>query len=152
MTPFSEPPSYIVLHHTEVPSRRRHGVERIRAWHVKKGWADIGYHHVVRRSGLWEVGRPEAYQGAHCRAGGMNRIALGVCMEGHFDKEAVSAPQKAKVVALIALLCSRYSIHPDRVIGHREAGSAKSCPGRNVNMDDLRRRIGVAIPVAASPA
>ena len=52
----------------------------IRRWHLERGWAEIGYHFVIRKSGDLEIGRSLEYQGAHCL--GINDQSIGVCCSG----------------------------------------------------------------------
>jgi hypothetical protein len=65
-------------------------------WHKQRGFAGIGYHRLVlngfrskydayasKLDGYVNLGRPDKEQGAHCLAGGMNAISLGVCVIGN---------------------------------------------------------------------
>ena len=48
--------------------------------HKNRGWSDIGYNIVIRRSGKVDVGRPLDCQGAHVK--GHNHNTLGICLVG----------------------------------------------------------------------
>lgn len=87
--------------------------------------------------------------GAHCRASDMNRLALGVCMEGNMDWQQVGSDQRSATVELITQLCQRYGIDSGNVIGHREAGSSKTCPGTNVQMKHYRELIRTEVQVTS---
>lgn len=123
-------------------------------WHRARGWAGIGYHFVVRRSGLIEPGRPLEYAGAHVE--GCNTKSLGICCEGHGDYEDHTATQRASLLDLCRTLMQSYGVGPEAVLGHREvndlidAGEVgdhyrthKTCPGTRVDMASIRGALAV---------
>lgn len=114
----------IILHTADTPATMDIGADEIRDWHVnERGWADIGYHYVIRRDGTLERGRDESRQGAH--AAGHNHNSLGVCLVGGKPDCNYTAAQWACLEALVRDLLKR---HPGaEVIGHRDV-SNKSCP------------------------
>lgn len=59
------------------------GVREIRGWHLARGFKDIGYHVVIRRTGVIELGRPIPAIGAHVE--GRNQDTVGVCLVGGLD-------------------------------------------------------------------
>ena len=80
----------IIVHCSATPQNMDIGVEEIRRWHTDpkprgKGWSDIGYHYVIRRSGVVEAGRDWKRMGAHAR--GHNRTSIGICLVGGNDAE-----------------------------------------------------------------
>ena len=124
----------------------------IQRWHVARGWAQIGYHYVVRRDGTIENGRPETMQGAHVR--GLNHCSLGICLSGHHDYAPMTNKQKDALLDLLVRLCRKYRVSPSAVLGHREVNllansgvinkiyaTSKSCPGRYVDMRELRETL-----------
>lgn len=110
------------------------GVEEIREWHLEKGFADVGYHKVIRRNGDIEDGRPENIVGAHARP--INSISLGVCLVGGVDDnkkpENNFTPKQFK--SLEAILRLWKAKDPDaQIIGHKDVpGVKKACPSFNV--------------------
>lgn len=125
---------------------------QIDAWHRAQGWNKIGYHFVVRLDGTIEEGRLLSEAGAHVR--GLNRQAIGICFSGHGDLKPLTEAQLRAGVSLTVALCRWWNIPAHRVIGHREvnelikAGAlgveyrvSKTCPGRLVDMRDVRVRI-----------
>lgn len=105
------------------------GADTIRDWHLQRGWSDIGYHFVIRRSGQIEEGRLEDRPGAHVR--GYNRNSLGICMVGGLDKNGkadanFTFAQYQSLVGLIQELREQHGMNV-RVRGHRDV-AAKSCP------------------------
>jgi len=110
------------------------GAAEIRRWHTDKGWADLGYHKVIRRDGEIESGRPEEQAGAHAK--GFNEDSLAVCLVGGVDEyndpEANFTPAQWSSLKILIARWTRE--HPGaEVIGHRDlAGVNKACPSFDV--------------------
>lgn len=139
----------IVIHCSDSPFG---DVEVIRDWHVNgNGWADIGYHYVVlnghrktsrksgyamRDDGLVESGRPEEQAGSHVLDRSdehdiSNGNSIGICMVG--DDDGQFTPRQAwALLELVQSLQVRFNVPTERIIGHREADSRKTCPGWDV--------------------
>ena len=119
----------IVIHCSDTPPGMDIGVEEIRRWHVdENGWADIGYHHVIRRSGQIEPGRPVDKAGAH--AAGHNATSIGICLVGGKHGSNFTRQQMRTLDDLVQSLTALY---PDAAVcGHNDLTSAKSCPQFNV--------------------
>jgi len=132
--------THIVIHTAAWPGDP--DIEDIRRVHVdENGWSAVGYHYLIRKDGSIEKGRPEGNVGAHCRAGGMNRKAIGICCSGHGDISPFTVQQVETLCSLVNVLRRRNSIDIAHVIGHREAGAAKTCPGTKIDMNKLRAAI-----------
>lgn len=122
----------IVVHCSATPPGMDIGANEIRRWHLARGWDDIGYHHVIRRSGHIEPGRPEHLPGAH--AYGHNPRSIGVCLIGGTDRDGrpdsnFTRHQFAALCRLTDDLKRRYPAA--RALGHRDV-SRKACPGFDV--------------------
>jgi len=124
----------IVIHCSATPPTMDIGVEKIREWHVDdNGWDDVGYHHIITRSGVLQKARPEEMQGSHARA--VNGTSLGCCLiggsnangdwENNFQDE-----QFVTLKALILDLIKRYEIK--KIIGHYQVDDKKECPSFKV--------------------
>lgn len=117
-----------------------------------RGWLDIGYNFVVRKSGLVELGRPLARVPAHIE--GLNVESIGVCFSGNGDIADFSGEQYSAGIALVLALRDRFGFPLEHVIGHREAPAfganptGKTCPGRCVDMRAFRARL---IPLGPPP-
>ena len=109
----------IILHHA-VYNGDVEGIDRI---HKNKGWTCIGYHFYVRKDGLIYRGRQEDTIGAH--AYGYNNDSIGICAEGNFETDTMSAEQKNSIIELVGFLKGKYGI--TKVIGHRDVNST-ACP------------------------
>lgn len=120
----------IVLHCSATPEGRDVSASDIRRWHVEeRGFADIGYHFVVRLNGTVECGRSLDRAGAHCR--GYNSRSIGVCYVGGADgslksKDTRTDCQRVALELLTERLQSRYP--GISVKKHREL-AATCCPG-----------------------
>lgn len=134
----------IVVHCSDSPDNLDIGVPEIRSWHTAKppagrGWADVGYHYVVRRSGVVEVGRYENGDsvlegkeiGAHVQ--GENSDSLGVCWVG---RDQLAPVQRTALLRQVLHLMNLHDVPVAKVFGHYEFNPAKTCP--NLKMNDFR--------------
>lgn len=106
-------------------------VSSIRRYHIThNGWADIGYHYVIRRDGVIEVGRGLEFIGAHVEGGNTNSI--GICLVG---KDSFEPSQFSSLKQLVGSLRWVFG-RPLMVRGHRDFPSAKdqgkTCPNFDV--------------------
>ena len=111
----------IVVHCSATPANVDVGAAEIRKWHQALGWRDIGYHYVIRRSGVVEPGRPEAEVGAH--AAPHNTNSIGVCLVGGVGKNGKGENNftPAQFAALRTKLDDLRSRYPKtRICGHRD--------------------------------
>jgi N-acetylmuramoyl-L-alanine amidase len=124
----------IVIHCADVPDTMDIGASEIRAWHIKKGWNDIGYHYVIRRDGTTERGRIEDVIGAH--VSGHNLSSIGICLVGRkdFDSKQLSALQ-----GMLKALLLKYNLKIPNIVGHYELDSGKTCP--NISMPLFRTQL-----------
>lgn len=124
----------IIIHCSATPPDRDIGAEEIRRWHLGRGWADIGYHYVIRRDGTLESGRDEDRIGAHTK--GYNHGSLGVCLVGGVTTsgDPLYNFTEAQMVCLKALVIRLVDRHPGATVhGHNEF-SAKSCPTLDIQV------------------
>ena len=121
---------YIVLHH-----RAGCGdADSIHSTHLKKGWTGIGYHFYVRKDGTVYRGRPIDTVGAHCT--NYNSKSVGICFEGNFENETMTAAQIKAGQELISHLKGLYpSVEVKR---HRDFNST-ACPGRNFEFETIKK-------------
>ena len=118
----------IVVHCTATPAGRDVTAADIANYHKLRGFADIGYHFIVRLDGTIEAGRPIELAGAHAK--GYNARSIGVAYVGGLDNQSrpadtrTSAQRQALRQLLISLRCN----FPGAcIIGHRDV-AAKACP------------------------
>jgi len=93
---------------------------------LKRGFVDVGYHYLVRRSGIIELGRGVWQRGAHCR--GHNHDSIGIALVGHtvFHEEQFNSC--AKLCFDLQMQFGKLEIEP-----HNKY-SNKQCPVFNVNI------------------
>ena len=124
----------IVIHCSATPPTMDIGVEKIREWHVGENhWDDVGYHHIITRSGVLQKARPEEMQGAH--APKVNYRSVAICMIGGSDASGgwsnnFTDEQWITLKALILDLIKRYEIK--KIIGHYQVDDKKECPSFKV--------------------
>ncbi len=122
-------PTGIVLHHAAANG----SVESVHDYHKNQnGWAGIGYHFYVRKDGAVYRGRPEEWLGAHTVG---HNDKLGVCAEGNFDTEQMSAAQQAAITELVQYLFDKYG--KLSVYAHREL-DATACPGERYPFEAIK--------------
>jgi hypothetical protein len=132
MAPYAERKenAFIAVHCSATRASLDIGEAEIRKWHTERGWSDIGYNIVIRRSGLVEIGRPIDYRGAHVE--GYNDRAVGVCLVGGLDAAGKAEdnflPEQYLSLLHTLRFLRRYA--PGAVIqGHRDfPGVKKDCP------------------------
>ena len=121
----------IVVHCAATRPSMDIGAKTIRKWHKAKGWRDIGYHWVIRRSGTLEAGRDESIAGAHVR--GHNRYSIGLCLVGGLNENTFKPENNYTVEqfgTLIKKIRELKKKYPNaKVLGHRDfKGVRKACP------------------------
>lgn len=119
----------IIVHCSATPAGRDVTASEIDRWHRARGFAEIGYHYVVRLDGTIEQGRAESKIGAHCL--GHNANSIGVCYIGGVAADCKTpvdtrtAEQKTALISLLSALKSRY---PNATIHSHRDFAAKACP------------------------
>lgn len=141
--------SKIIIHCAATPPEMDIGAAEIRGWHTKdNGWADIGYHFVIRRSGKVEDGRPTDRQGAHCAAKSGNVASIGICLVGGVRREGgkliaennFTDRQWVALRKLVQDLTTRFT-EINTILGHRDLDPGKACPSFSVRDWLIRERI-----------
>lgn len=96
-------------------------VATVRAWHLARGWSDVGYHVLIDRAGSLRAGRDLERTPAAQR--GHNTGTVAIMVHGLTDFS------DAGLAACAALCRAINSAHGGAVTfhGHREV-AAKSCP------------------------
>jgi N-acetylmuramoyl-L-alanine amidase len=124
---------FITLHCSATRPSMQVGAKDIRAWHKAKGWADIGYHFVIKRDGTVEKGRPLTQTGAH--VAGWNQNNIGICLVGGIGAESwapennFTREQWRALKPLVAQLRPKTAGGKAKVVGHRDFPNVhKACP------------------------
>lgn len=142
--------SGVVIHHTWKPTvaqwQGRATMDGIVQYYKNKGWTSAPHLFVVSGSpsfdndGIWQL-TPLNMAGTH--AGAWNSTHWGIEVVGNYDDVAWSPALRALVVDTTATLLAWRGVpfKTATVLGHRETGSKKSCPGRKIDMYDVRSQI-----------
>ena len=138
--------SYILVHHSGTDDDGfQNNTKAILDYHVnEKHYDDIGYNFLIEKVNnelVLQVGRPLSIPGAHCRAKHHNFDSVGICVVGNFSQENIPADYWHKLVNVISGLLLLFDIPVKNVIGHREAEPGTECPGKNIDMNALRRAV-----------
>jgi len=112
---------FIAVHCSATKPSQDIGEDEIRLMHKKRGWSDIGYNIVIRRSGKVDIGRPLDAVGAHVKS--FNHISLGVCMVGGVAEDGTPennfTPEQWSSLETVLRFCNL--VYPEAVIqGHRD--------------------------------
>lgn len=120
----------IVIHCTASKEGRDLTANDIRKQHKAQGWADIGYHYVVRLDGRIEPGRDVEKVGAH--VSGHNAHSIGIVYVGGLDKDGKAKDTRTenqKNALLNLLLMLRKAYPTARISGHRDFSPDKNHNG-----------------------
>lgn len=125
--------------HCSASDRPEHDdVAVMRDWHVNgNGWADVGYHYYVKKSGVWQRGRPLESTPA-AQGEGYNSGTIAICFGG-LKRENFTTEQFRTGHAMVRAICDAYGERGIRirVRGHCEV-YPKECP-----VFDYRRAFGL---------
>ena len=118
--------TYLVVHCADTPDEADLQATDIHEMHLGFGWDGAGYHHIIRRDGVVEPGRPRYWQGAHVY--GQNENSLGICLIGR------SQFTPAQMNSLSRLLHELKCTYPKaEIVGHRDIqDTSKTCPNFDV--------------------
>jgi len=126
----------IIIHCSDSPDHLEIDSNTIEKWHIERGFRAIGYHAVILRDGMVEIGRDEHEVGAHAK--GYNAKSLGICLVGRND---FTDNQIKALIQLVQTWRKKYGISTEDVIGHYEVNKHKTCP--NINMAVFRAVLSV---------
>lgn len=133
-----------MLHHSLTKGGQTVSWGAVRRYHAEQlGWGEIGYHYGVELVGdHYEVlmGRSELDPAAACPEDEMNARALHICCVGNFDQAPPPGAMLEVLMRLVILPAMvEYGLPPERIIGHRDANSNKTCPGTQFDLGIVRR-------------
>jgi len=121
---------YIVIHCAATKPSMDVPIERVKKWHLDRGWSDIGYHYYITRDGKINKGRDLSIIGAHVR--GYNKNSIGICYEGGINEEGEpednrTPEQKKALLKVVKVL--KFVFKNAVVQGHRDFPNVnKACP------------------------
>jgi lysozyme family protein len=164
-------PQGIVLHNTDHPqlhsySRKVKGeLRQYEGWYETKGGGPVqrlkniahgyrtrgwksGPHLFVDDERIW-VFTPLETSGTHSPSYNGTHWALE--MVGNFSLEAFNPKIRDMTVAALAIMCEARGLSPDTIIRHGSdpRTSHSDCPGKNVDIADIRKRVRAAMAEGA---
>lgn len=143
-TELKQPIEFIVIHHSLTEDGEVVNWQAIKKYHRDKGWTDVGYHYGLDLIGdevEVMVGRPLNAVGAHVAEQRVNWKSIGICVIGNYDEEVPDEKHMEKLIPLIYSLLDTFKLPVEAIRFHTEFAPYKSCPGRNFNLQDLRKRV-----------
>jgi LysM repeat protein len=127
----------IIVHHSGVDCGTVEAMDRYHREqrHMENG---LAYHFVIgggrdMEEGRVEVGRrwKEQLDGGHVASEALNRVSIGICLVGNFEKHKPTRKQMRQLTALVKALLKRCRIAPSAVQTHRQAHvNHTCCPGK----------------------
>lgn len=119
----------IIVHSTATPKGMNPTAKDIDRWHKQRGYDCIGYHFVIWRNGVIEVGRNIEQVGAHCK--NHNTGTIGIAYIGGLNESRQSSDTRTRAQkdALRALIKELLHTYPTirKVSGHRDYCNT-ACP------------------------
>ena len=131
---------YAIVHHTAVPQDDQPTIKRLQAmakFHISKGWGHIAYHYVIDKEGYcYQCYRLEEI-GAHAGEWNYNKESIGICFDGDYTKERLTASQLHTYWELLDYLCTRRPDMPrlisKSIKAHREVRpQPTACPSDTI--------------------
>jgi N-acetyl-anhydromuramyl-L-alanine amidase AmpD len=113
----------IILHCSDSDNPKHDDISVIKAWHLERGFLDVGYHFFIKKDGKNQIGRPIYMIGAHCI--GHNIDSVGLCLSG---KKIFSDNQLKATNILCHTLIQRFRLSVHDVYPHNHFDANKTCP------------------------
>jgi hypothetical protein len=147
---------YIVIHHSGVDEGTVKSMDRYHreVRHMEHG---LAYHFVIgnghgMRDGEVAVAPRWRKQldGGHLASPAQNKVAIGICLVGNFEKHPPTAKEMQSLRALVEALLRRCHLSPDAVKVHREINVVGTrCPGRYFPTQSFRQTVRADFEAAA---
>jgi N-acetylmuramoyl-L-alanine amidase len=151
--PFSRRIDAVHMHHTWRPNhsqwRGEPSVVAMWRFHTEtNGWSDIAQHVTIAPDGrIWEGRdwnlRPASASG-HNGSGTAGPFMFEIVGDFDVGRDALSGPQRAAVVGVIARVLQRFGLGPESLHFHREMTTLKTCPGTSVELEEIRAEVEMA--------
>jgi len=139
---------YVVIHHSGTDSGNAAGFDRYHRYkrHMENG---LAYHFVIDNGmggpdGRIEVGRrwKTQWEGGHTSNKLMNKIGVGICLVGNYQKSFPTKKQLRSLCKLVRYLQITYNIPSRNIILHRQVMQRRTeCPGRKFPVETFKRML-----------
>lgn len=135
-----ESTTMIILHHAASNS----SVQAVHIYHRDtRKHKGIDYNFYVAKDGTIYNGRGLEYEGGHV-LGNLNKISIGICVQGNYDIDKMPEAQKQAVIDLIKYCMKKYPTIT-KIYGHKELKSVgytdqsvTACPGKNYPLAEIK--------------
>ncbi|RPJ58290.1 MAG: N-acetylmuramoyl-L-alanine amidase [Dehalococcoidia bacterium] len=121
----------IILHCSDSDRKEDDDIKVINEWHLKRGFAGVGYHFFITKNGSIQVGRKLELPGAHVL--NHNADSIGICLSGR--KDFTTMQYNALKQLLLSLYADLRRVGNNNVVpsihGHCEFDLHKTCPNFN---------------------
>ena len=115
--------------------------------HMEHG---LAYHFVIgnghgMRDGQIAVGQRWRKQrdGGHLRSEEQNKVSIGICLVGNFDRSKPTPRQLHNLTVLVRALLKRCKLTASGVKTHQQINTIKTlCPGKNFPTGTFRQKLG----------
>ena len=140
---------YIVIHHSGVNTGTVAGMDRYHreVRHMENG---LAYHFVIGNShglGDGEIGVGSRWtrqlDGGHLISEKQNKVAIGICLVGNFDKSKPTKKQMDRLIALVRAIMVRCKLDPSAIKTHQQINIVHTrCPGTHFPLHDVLSAVG----------
>ena len=120
--------THLILHH----AAGNGSAQAVHSSHLGKGYAGIAYHYYITKDGTIYRGRDENWNGGH--TSNYHHNSIGICFEGNFETDIMSAAQRKAGAELVADIVRRY---PGIKVGKHSWYNATACPGAKFPFDEI---------------
>jgi hypothetical protein len=129
-TPLEHTYQTLILHHSAFYERDDLDtmLEVQRAHRQDRGWADVGYHFMVGKTGTIFEGRDLQVRGTHVE--GHNTGSLGICLLGNMTWDVPTEAQVNATQRLVGWLVKK--VNPGCIATHRDFNPLTYCPGDDI--------------------
>lgn len=115
--------TFIGVHCSDSDIKAHDNVETIRAWHLARGFDDVGYHKIITQNGEPHDGRPLHVPGAHIK--GHNKTSLAICLTG---RDVFQPVQFVTLEEVCREWCEAFGLSKLDVLPHNAFDKGKTCP------------------------
>ncbi|MFH0754396.1 MAG: N-acetylmuramoyl-L-alanine amidase [Candidatus Omnitrophota bacterium] len=138
---------YIIVHHSATDEDNALSLFNM---HLRRGFDGTGYDFLIdngtKGTTMGHVDATPRWinqkDGAHCKASGMNKKAIGICLVGNFSKEKLPDQQLQSLVHLVNYLRKYYHIPLQNIMGHSQVPEASTeCPGVYFPFENFKRML-----------
>jgi hypothetical protein len=119
----------IVIHCSDSDNPSHDNVNTIRAWHLERAFEDIGYHYVITKDGIIDIGRDLALVGAHVYT--HNKDTIGICLTGRESFSDAQFKGAADLIDLLYVICE--NLIGTFVFPHNFYYQKKTCPNFDIS-------------------